>query len=154
MHVECAELLLLLRDYLQASKQPQLADTACFMLGGVLSQQEHCLRQVHLKHWSVEALLHMDALVQLYTQLLGQVSLNGSIACLVSCLELSAHHTAAPISPGLTASVPLRQPDKAKHSYHCTCCLLWLLCSGCVPRSSKLAAHSAWRPDGHRKVGP
>jgi hypothetical protein len=74
MHGECAELLLLLRDYLQASRQPQLADTACFMLGGVLAQQEHCLRQVQLKHWSIGALLHMDALIQLYTQLLNQVT--------------------------------------------------------------------------------
>lgn len=73
MHGECAELLLLLRDYLRASRQLQLADTACFMLGGVLAQQEHCLRQVRLKHWSVDTVLHMDALIQLYTQLLDQV---------------------------------------------------------------------------------
>jgi hypothetical protein len=76
--VDCAELLLLLRDYLRASQQPQLADTACRMLGGVLGQQEHLLRSTRLEHWSVEAVVHMDALVQLYTQLLGQVGLAGA----------------------------------------------------------------------------
>lgn len=74
-HADCAELLLLLRDYLRASQQPQLADTACRMLGGVLGQQEHLLRCTRLEHWSLEAVVHMDALIQLYTQLLGQVGL-------------------------------------------------------------------------------
>lgn len=73
MHDDCAELLLLLRGYLHMSQQPQLADTACFMLGGVLAQQEHMLRATRMEHWPLEAVLHMDALVQLHTQLLGQV---------------------------------------------------------------------------------
>jgi hypothetical protein len=69
----CAELLLLLSDYLGASQQPQLADRACFMLGGVLAQQEHLLRGLRMQHWSFEAVMHMDALVKLYAQLVGQV---------------------------------------------------------------------------------
>lgn len=73
MHGVCAQLLLLLVDYLRILHRTKLADTACFMLGGALAQQEHMLRSTRVEHWPWEAVQHMDALVQLYAQLLQQV---------------------------------------------------------------------------------
>lgn len=64
---------MLLRDYLEACQHPRLADTACFMLGGELAQQEQLLRATRMEHWSLDAVLHMDALVQVYSQLMSQV---------------------------------------------------------------------------------
>jgi len=77
---------------MRASQQVHLADTACFMLGGVLAQQEHMLRSIRMEHWPLEAVSHMDALVQLYVHLLGQVMRDGGGARACNVLRDSELH--------------------------------------------------------------
>jgi hypothetical protein len=88
MHGACSQLLLLLVDYLRILHRTTLADTACFMLGGALARQEHMLRSTRVEHWPWEAVQHMDALVQLYAQLLQQVRpVHGVCVCVCVCVE-------------------------------------------------------------------
>lgn len=87
----------LLRDYLSTSLQQRLADTACFMLGGVLAQQEHMLRATRMEHWPLDAVMHMDALVQLYSQLLSQVGGWWAYRYIINIYTADSAPTAPPI---------------------------------------------------------
>jgi hypothetical protein len=73
IHTACREVLLLLRDYLRYSRRPTLVDTACSVVGRALAQQEHMLRSNRVALWSWPAVLHLDALVQLYAEMVVQV---------------------------------------------------------------------------------
>eukprot|EP00775_Hariotina_reticulata_P006738 gene6738-6958_t len=73
IHTACREVLLLLRDYLRYSRRPTLVDTACSVVGRALAQQEHMLRSNRVALWSWPAVLHLDALVQLYAEMVLQV---------------------------------------------------------------------------------
>lgn len=74
IHEACREALLLLRDFLVQASRPHLVDLTCSMIGRALGQQEYMLRSSRVALWSWPAVRHMDALVQLYTELMRQVS--------------------------------------------------------------------------------
>lgn len=84
VHEACREALLLLTTYLADASRPGLVDTVCTVLGSTLGQLEHMLRCARVSLWSWAAVGHMDALVQLYTELVQQVRLGYSILSMSS----------------------------------------------------------------------
>lgn len=98
------------------------------MLGGVLAQQEHMLRSTRLEHWSFEAVLHMDALVQLYEQLMSQVRRSTHLApvCVPPCwaMNTSVHGTPARLWPLLLqAAADCTAHASRLHPHHALTCL-------------------------------
>jgi hypothetical protein len=88
-HTACADVLCLLGDYLRACDQPQLANTACFMLGPVLVQQEHMLRAVRMELWSWAAMQHMDGLVRVYAALMAQATCPAAMVWLLKAFGVA-----------------------------------------------------------------
>ncbi|KAF8065888.1 hypothetical protein HT031_002949 [Scenedesmus sp. PABB004] len=99
-HAEAREALLLLRDLLRLSARPLLADTACAVLGGALAQLEHGLLACRVWLWPWHAVLAMDALVQLHTELVRQARSPAAIGFLLSALGASQPGGATPTSSG------------------------------------------------------